>query len=306
MTRSFIKLAALASMAVSVWGLGTVAAEAQQRPGMPPVMKKAPPPELPDQMEVVKAFFKENRKNKRPRFLLFWNRELSDEVVTYYIDYTAKAGAARCRSGWTYQGCRAFNGTASTDKGAATVTANSLGAGSSYSGVNVEFDGVIRLNKDQAREQLREVLNMKLENTFKQYFIKGGARLINREMAIRVTGSKAQTNEKVNTHSLETAALQGKADYLVEVVLVPDFESETGLSFQANVVGIETAETIASIYTEAMPPVVEHRYYEATDKGFQERSHVEGLTDVNVGKQLAIDTMREITDYWRMMSSMDE
>ena len=290
----------------SLLGVGQ-ASFAQERTNVPPVMQKAPPPELPNQMDIVRAFFKENKRMNRPKFILFWNRELSDEVVTYYIDYQAKQAEATGGSISAYgRDSASVVGGTWTGAGVSATSRRSVDiSGSTVEATRVDQVGVARMNKDEARKNLDELINMKLESSFKSMFIKGGARLINREMAIRTTGVTAKADEKINTHALETSAMVGKADLLVEIVLTPSFESETGLAFQANVVVIETGETLASVFTEAMPPTIDTVSYEATSNGFVRNVNREGFSDQTIGKQLAIDTMREITDYWRMMSAME-
>ncbi|MCK0068176.1 hypothetical protein [Kordiimonas laminariae] len=258
---------------------------AQQRPNVPPVMKKAPEPKLPDQKEFIKAFYRENKKKSRPRFILFWNREFSDEVVTYYIDYVAASSSAYASASHNpYTG----RTTANVSPGTTEVTS-----------------GTRRLNKDQARENLRELLNMKLESSFKKTMIRGGTRVINREMAIRTTGADAASNEEVNTHSLETKAMVGKADLMIEILLTPSMETESGFAFQMNVIEIETGENIASLFTDGMPPVINRQEFIATNRGFERHTFLEGFSDEAVGRQLAIETMKELTSYWQMIAEME-
>lgn len=279
--REISKYVGLALVAV----LLAAPAQSQVRRDTPPVLKKPAPPPLPDQREAIRAFAQENKRVKRPRFVLFWNRDFSDEVVTYYIDFLTQRSSASCTAAGLLAGCVAV----SSDNG------------SSAANRRVADRQTLRMNQDEARKNLGEILNWKLEGSFKNTFIRGGARLIDREMIIRTLGANVQTNAKVNTYGLETQAMIGKADYMVEILLAPSFDSDSGLAFQVNVVGIETGETIASVYTDAMPPVRERVEYEATNRGFEERRVLDGLTDENVGRQLAINTMRELTGYWQIM-----
>ncbi len=296
-------VALLMGTAAAGISLGPVAAQ-QMRENVPPVLTKPAPAPLPDQKEDIQAFKAENKRVKRPRMLLFWNRDFSDEVVTYYVDYKAKA--ARIDAG-------AFSASSGKDAGVkgytwdgarvgATASNRASVAGVSASGQRVDVEGTARMNPQEARKNLEGILNWKVESGFKKTFIQGGARLINRDMIMRTQGADAKANDEVNTHSLETKAMMGKADMMVEILLAPSAESESGLAFQVNVTAIETGETIASVYTDAMPPVQEITSYEATSRGFEQSTTREGFSNEAVGRQLAIDTMKELTDYWKMMA----
>ncbi|WP_262690508.1 hypothetical protein [Kordiimonas aestuarii] len=293
----------VASLLGTVLG-GQVATAQEMREGVPATLTRRPPPPLPDPAPVINAFREENKRVKRPRFVVFWNRDFSDEVVTYYIDYQAQGldvrtpTVTRNRTTTTNMHTH-YNGQLHGER---TVRDTVRAAPGSVTAQAYEYDGSVRLNKDQARKNLEEILNWKVQGGFKNTMIKGGARLIDRDMITRVQGADAVANEKVNTHSIEIKAMLGKADYMVEILLAPSAESESGLAFQVNVVHVETGETITSLFTEAMPPVREVKQYEATSNGFKEYIEVEGYSEQAVGEQLAVKTMIELTGYWRMIA----
>ncbi|WP_417456693.1 hypothetical protein [Kordiimonas sp.] len=299
---SSVSLAALTLVAAA--SLDQVAVAQQMREGVPTTLQRRPPPPLPDQTPSINAFREENKRVKRPRFVVFWNRDFSDEVVTYYIDYQARALEVKTptitRNTTTSTNMHTHgNGQLHGTRDTRTTTSMRPG---SVDAQAYEYSGTVRLNKDQARKNLEEILNWKVQGSFKNTMIKGGARLIDRDMITRVQGKDAMSNEQVNTHGLEINAMLGKADYMIEILLAPSYESESGLAFQVNVVQVETGETITSLYTEAMPPTREVKRYEATDRGFQEYYEQEGYSEQAVGETLAVRTMEELTGYWRMMA----
>ncbi|WP_020399424.1 hypothetical protein [Kordiimonas gwangyangensis] len=290
--------------AVLIAGPENVQAAQEMRQGVPAVLTPREVEPLPDPTPAINAFREENKRVKRPRFVVFWNRDLSDEVVTYYIDYQARGLEVRTpevtRERTTTTNMHThYNGQLHGEREVRDTVRGNPG---SVSAQAYDYSGTVRLNKDQARKNLEEILNWKVQGGFKNLMIKGGARLIDRDMINRVEGAGAQSNEQVNTHAIEINAMLGKADYMIEVLLAPSAESESGLAFQVNVVQIETGETITSMYSDAMPPTREVKQYEATRNGFKEYYEVEGYSEQRVGEELAIRTMMELTDYWRMMA----
>ena len=267
--------ARLLTMAIALGG--AVPAAAQYRAGVPDVLAPAPEPGSP-MMAAAHHFRASYAKHGSPRIILFWNRVLSDEVQSQYADRvsavsTSRAGAVEGPVGYAAYGAAA--GRVDTFDAAATKE---------------------RVREGQ-RDSMAESADWKVENAFNRAFIDNGARFVDRSVAMRVTAHGKKLGATPNVQDIETGALVGKADLMMEVLQTPDPDSPVGYSFRAQVKDVRSGRILANAVNNGdgiahgPGPIV------ATSHGFV-RSAPADVTLEDVGEALAADVMSALSARW--------
>ena len=256
---------------------GLSPAAAQYRAGVPDVLSPAPEPGSP-MMAAAHHFRASYAKHGSPRIILFWNRVLSDEVQSQYADRvsavsTSRAGAVEGPVGYAAYGAAA--GRVATFDAAATKE---------------------RIREGQ-RDSMAESADWKVENAFNRAFIDNGARFVDRSVAMRVTAHGRKLGATPNVQDIETGALVGKADLMMEVLQTPDPHSPVGYSFRAQVKDVRSGRILASAVSNGGDIAHGPGPMVATSHGF-ERAAPADVTLEDVGEALAADVMDALSARW--------
>lgn len=216
----------------------------------------------------------------KPRIALFWNVELVDSLKDKYIKTERVSG----------------NDTATINR----MEKSTTGPESTAKLIDGEEKSSFNITKTETTDQLsvnaKRNINLnerdlwKTETTFTSTMRKAGVRFIDRSAMLRTTALKESTE---NTRELETKALLGKADLLMEILMTKDPDASLGWGFKVSVRDLKSGEEKTSLYTPAHPinnsPV--QTEYKATDKGFEKFTYSKQATVNDIGVALAIDVM---------------
>ncbi len=273
-------------------GLGMASSSvAQMREGMPDVLLPARPIDGSGLQPVIDMFSESYKKHSSPRIVIFWNRDLTDEVVTSY------QGSMTIRNSMQGGDSRTNNKTVSQIGSSLNNERDTWYETSSRFSVGVDR------NDPKQRTGLRELVDWKVEGAFKRTLLSSGARLIDRELIFRTNGKNADANERVNRQRIETESLLGNAELLMEVLLAADESEYSGIIFKVSVTDIASGETIAYLTTPAVPPTVTTSYYQATHQGFQQVTETEASTSKDIGEALATEVIAELAAKWQVTDS---
>ncbi len=198
----------------------------------------------------------------RPRVVVFWNRELSEEVGTSYTD--VMRGHVEERAG--------------------------IDRGEAYRTSDVEVTAGTERNDVQRRSsEFTERTDWKFEATFVSGLAQAGVNMVDRAMIVRRSGRGVQTNTP-NHQAIEMDALQGYADILVEVLQTPDADAPSGTSFRVTAKRISNGRILAQFVTAGQPPVNTARRWVAGPTGYQ-RAQPEPPSMGQVAHQLVNETL---------------
>ena len=250
------------------------------RDGQPMTME--PPPQAEDPANMARRRFQSAYARARsPRIVIFWNREFTDDVETQTEDYvrynqrTTGAGSASRDSYRTYGGASVYAEAESEQN----VT------------------GEIRSGRQSVTDGRRATIisradDFEVEQAFSGMMSSGGARLIDRVSIMRTTG--AAKGGGSNVQQLETEAVLGKAEIIVEVVQVEDERSPDGFAFRVIARDVRNARVLTSFSSSGRPPVG-YLPYVAGPKGFV-RATPRDPGPGDIGRQLAAETMDRLSN----------
>ncbi len=238
----------LAALALLLGVSGAVSAQSgppaqpQYRTDLPPVLEPpAPAPRIAMGEQTRPRFQQQYEAAGRPRIALFWNVELVDSVEDRMVRTDRLQGGASSRGTDTVQSTAGLAGSATTRE--------------SGSGTNIDL--VRTQSTERVSDNVRRSTSLAerdlwlAETGFTATMRSAGVRLIDRNTIIRTTAARDGVGNNVRT--IETKALQGKADLLMEVLLTPDPKAPLGWGFRVNLKHIDTGEIRMSMYAEAQP-----------------------------------------------------
>ena len=252
-------------------------AQGPYRTGVPDVM--TPPPAPPSRMAVAAGEFRQRYvKAGSPRIILFWNRTLSDEVQSQYAN--RKSAISTSQTG-VIAGRVGYSGVA-----AAGATVNTAEVSSTRERV-----------REGSRDGMAESADWKVETAFNRAFIDNGARFVDRSVAMRTTAQGKKIGIDPNVQDIETSALIGKADLLMEVLQTPDDDSPVGYTFRAEVKDIRTGRIIATAMIDGTRIKNGPGRFIATSNGFQREGPGE-VSLQDMGRALAADLMGALSSRW--------
>lgn len=208
----------------------------------------------------------------RPRVVVFWNRTFSDDLATEYEEVTRfssdseSSGSERERS---YRDSREKD-----------VSSRSSNEGEIRSGV--------RRNDTAKRSGLSERGDWQLETAFNNDLVGAGVNLIDRSAIVRLAG-RDSTEALPNQQTIETRALVGHADVLVEILQSEDADAPAGMSFRVTAKQIASGRLLAQFVTNASPPQGRPRWV-AGPSGFV-RETLPPASLNQVAQQLANETL---------------
>lgn len=239
------------------------------------------------QQRLLDEFGRRYRAAGRPRAVLFWNREVDDEVGVE-LETTSHTRRGRHSSKQT------------------SIEETSGPAGS---GQLTEAESVERRERDErvstrridvgAREHgLGERNDWVLESSFTGALQNAGLRLVDRNVAMRgaqVRSGAASTGEQ---QLVEARALVDAAEWVIEVTLTPDDRAALGWAFRVDFTDTRTGEIVVRRFSQGHlpePAPAEQRPFVAGARGFERQRAVPvPVNGETVGRQVAVEVLAEL------------
>ncbi len=217
-------------------------AAAVQRDGE--VMKREPRPDdagkVAEASALVANFASAYQRNGSPRLALYWNRQLSEALNEWYSPARMVASES----------------SSSTMSGEITLNQS----GSSQSSMEIQ-----RRVQDQRRVEAGESFEWEFQDGFLAPFLDAGAQIVDRTAMMRLTGADMEgTGERI----VEMRALQGKADYLMEILVAANWRSTTGYELRARILEVKTARIVAYVNSKGLKSWKKPKEVLATNTGF--------------------------------------
>lgn len=268
---------ALMTCAVSLALAMPNGAAAQMRAGQPQVLTPAPRSAAP--VATPWAALRQQL-GARNRVMLFWEAQLEGEIATRYrdvetLDRRVHGNAAQVA------------GVASTYDGAVGVSV--AGADAHLHQRSEKFTE----GKGPERTALSGEAQA-MQSEFMAQLRQGGVRFIDRTLATRLTGMDVE-GERPNVHAIETKALVGHADYLIEVTSRADDEAASGRRFHVALRDVASGETLVDFDTDAAPGEAGPQPWVAGANGF-ERATAKAPTMNDAARVLATETGRQMAN----------
>lgn len=253
----------LAAFSIAVGTMLPLAAWSQSVGGAVPTYEPPPPAQAPartgevmpkaakagdaagafaSQTELVGRFASAYANNGKPRLALYWNRQLSETLNEWYSDTRV---VSRTESNST------MSGEINLDKQA-----------SSQNTVEIQ-----RRAQDRRRGQVSESFEWEFQDGFLAPFLDAGATILDRAAIVRFTGADMQTT---NENLVEVRALQGKADFLLEILVAPNWQSTTGYELRTRILEVKTGRIVAMVNSKSLREWNPEKQVVATDRGFTE------------------------------------
>lgn len=246
------------------------------RDGLPAVMD-APPPEADPSIATRSRFSSAYARARSPRFVIFWNRAFTDEVATAYEGYARTD--ARSRS----------SGEASSE----SYDGESYGEYSDRSRSTVETRvGTRRVDSGRRDTAAPEAVDFDVEQAFTGALSAAGARLIDRTSILRTTGMERGAGALANVQDIETRAVLGKAEIVLEVVQMDDPRADDGVRFKVVARDVAGGRILVQFATDARPPVGRMPLVAGASGFVRATPRAAGPRDI--GRQLAIETMAQL------------
>lgn len=206
------------------------------------------------------------RRAHNPRVVLYWNRSLSERVVTEY-DSVARANAYSQNT-------------------------------ESSSSLEIDSMSGTRANLDVRREALDESYDFELEGAFSEALIGSGLKLIDRQTALRKAGMKLDDN-RPNLQKLEMQALEQSADLLLEVLPTLDAEDGEVRRFRVALRNLKTGQTLVQFSTVADATVVTTSTdWVTTRKGYEKVTTSNASVSEDRGSRLARELAYKLIAIW--------
>ena len=250
-----------------IFGTGLV--HAQMRGGQPPTL--SPPAAATVQApDVVGPFRTQYQAAGSPRIVLFWNVSFDDTTESPRADVTVR--------------------------GAEVYPFVSEGGdhGPRALGMRAHASGYLDPAK-RGSGSLSERDLAQLDSAFRNELLAANVRILDRATTIRFMQAQ-HDRTGVDPKLIEADAVLGKADILLQVLLVPDANSPLGTGFNVSALRVKTGAEIASLYTLALPNLsAEAGHYVATDSGFIWEQPPAPTPDAGeIGLKLADEVMEKI------------
>lgn len=270
------RLLAAAALALAVGAPPSLAQ--QYRAGEPPTLP--PPPQAdPDAPAnaTLNQFAEWNAASGRPRILIFWNRELTDETSTLEDRRFVETETRR-------------NGRTVTEDSTNTQFGNAFRSDDdSVSERRLERGETSKVTTGGKYAALDRVTSRVLEDTFVNMFLAAGASIADRDALIRKISLDMPKSERLDLQYLEAKVLNENVAYLVEVL--PDVEpsAPTGLIYSVTIRHVPSSSIMAKFMTSGEVASGAPRFV-ATSSGFQKVID-DRNTPERVAAQVAIATM---------------
>lgn len=162
--------------------------------------------------EITKRFGTALRSHGRPRFAIYWNRQLADHISDWY-------GVERL----------VINERTGQQAGSTTT-----------------IEDQIRISGGGQRAGHAETWEWEFQDGFIGPFRQAGAAVIDRGTIMRMTAAQGQSAD------IEATALLGRADYLIEVLDTPSTATTVGYELRARVIKVASGEIVGMVNSRSM------------------------------------------------------
>jgi len=222
--------------------------------------------DVPD--DVREAFRAAYVRAKNPRVAVYVNRQLSDDVREWSSDRRAKVGYIETRT---------------------TAEGSSQTVGTATASVERHDDGAGRPREDH--------WTWRVEDGVLQPLLNSGVRVVDRAVMLRLTAldHEPAPGSEAPVKKIETNALLGYADILVEVLISSRKDDKMGYVFRLEATRVNDGSIIARCSSATWEPrrrLATKGEWQATDDGFERRDLPNPET---VGAWLAEDLMDRLS-----------
>lgn len=218
-----------------------------------PVM--AAPASVPqDDRPEIEGFARRYKAHHSPRIVLFWNRELSDKVQQHKVQTET---------------------TESADRYGETETTDTTHSGTGQNQLR-ELDGFRKnftvkkteetVEDDNHRQGLNEKTEFILRRAVMDKLGAAGVRFIDRSLMIRTTAARQGSD---NAQAAETHGVLSQADWIMEVLIVPDPQAPLGVGFRVALKNPRTSTLLSEFYSTGRPVIRQNRRFVAVHGGFE-------------------------------------
>jgi hypothetical protein len=251
----------LAVLAVAAGTLLPAAVRAQSAGGGVPAYEPPPPVQAParsgevmqkaaksggaafgERADVVSGFASAYAANGKPKLALYWNRQLSEALNEWYSD------------------TRIVNRTDSSSTMSGELNLDKTGTTQNTTEIQ-------RRVQDRRRGTVSESFEWEFQDGFLAPFLEAGAVVLDRAAIMRFTGADMQNSAE---NLVEVRALQGKADYLLEILVSPNWQSTTGYELRTRILEVKTGRIVAMVNSRNLKEWNPEKPVTATDRGFVE------------------------------------
>lgn len=259
----------LAAMALAAGIVCPAFAQAQGAGGVPPYAPPAPvgPPVRDGTLmappsaaggdafgrhdATIASFADAYRRHGKPRLALYWNRQLSEALSDWYADTRVVSDR---QSHTTMEGDIALER-------------------SSHSRNTLE---VQRRVPDSRRGELPESFEWEFQDAFLAPFLDAGATVIDRGAMMRLAAAEAPA---AGDNTVEVRGLHGKADYLLEILVAPNWRSSTGYELRTRIIDVRSGAILAMVNAKGLPEWNPDKPVRATAHGFVDPRDAEEAED---------------------------
>jgi len=276
---------AAAALFLSLPGAGHAA---EYRDNMPEVLGQdeavdrqqlTPPP-----AQVRRAFANAYQAQGGPRIAVFWNRTFSDRLS----QWVAEGRLLLTREGQAAVDLRSdaerdLQGTVEGDQTATAAVQR-----------NVRDGG--------GGDRLPALAAAEFETAFAAPMLQAGVQLVDRAAIMRMTDSdlarSAGRSRMADAQRVEAEALKGFADYLAEIVLLPDTRAPVGRSVRITVKRIPDGVLVADVVAVPQADTAKTTWVAGPD-GYVKVGADDPASASALGRTAALQTMQALTDAWR-------
>lgn len=263
--------------------VAAVTAGAQYREGEPPVMQPPAPVAPFDDRAGIEAFRSAYSKAGEPRIVVFWNRPFTDDLADARVKQLTVQTDGRSDS-------TGLDDTTSSPDGSSKLSERK----SSGQRQTVVRSGEITLTPAQ-RAGMAEKGAWVLEAEFSRQFDRAGVALIDRAAIMRTTHLAQSGTRGNDSRTIEAAALEGKADLLMEILMAQDASAPSGWLYRVTVKSVRTGAQLVNFVTQGLPRVNPHHAgYVATDRGFERAPGPPAPSLNDVARTLGHETMQRL------------
>lgn len=191
--------------------------------------------------ELVADFADAYRKADKPRLAFFWNRQLGAAFNQWY-------GESRM-------------------VGSTRATNDMVGDRSARQGIDIQQTVELQRRRagDDQRLQPSEGWEWEFQDGFLAPFMAARATVVDRAAITRLTAVGKPSNDE---QTVETRALLGMADLLVEVLVAPTIRSTTGYELRARILDIKTGAIMGYVNSRGLEDWQRQDDAVATSRGF--------------------------------------
>lgn len=259
------------------------------RTGVPPVLAPEAAPKGADDSLVVARFRQAYAARRQPRIAIWWNRELSDNVATQWVD------DRRLQNNIGIESAGSGSQTTLTNPTGTRTERFSDGRADIRQDIH-ERSGAVVAGTERRRAGLSERSSWDFETGFAQAYLEAGSRLVDRATILRTIGGGRPAGDKPDVQAIESAALLGKADLLMEILMTQDARAPAGWAFRISVKDIQSGQIVMSMVSTGPRPSATPAF-QATSTGFAPRAAETTAVDV-VARHLAVESMDRLASLW--------